>query len=106
MIELDKKNFDEEITEYKGLAFVDYWSQSCEPCKALRPDIEKLAEKYGDKIKFASFDIAKGRRVAIKQGVLGLPTLIVYKDGEKQEEINADNANVEHIEEVLKKFYA
>ena len=50
MIELDKKNFDEEVMEADGYVFVDFWSESCEPCKALMPKVHELADKYGDKI--------------------------------------------------------
>lgn len=105
MLELDGDIFEQEVLEAEGFVFVDFWSEGCEPCKALFPDVEKLAEKYNDKIKFCEFDIAKGRRVAMRQQVLGLPTMIMYKDGEKAEEIGADNANIEHIESVIKKYY-
>lgn len=105
MIELDRKNFDEEIINSTGYAFVDYWSDGCEPCKALMPDVHALADKYGDKIKFASLNITTARRVAISQKVLGLPTMLMYKDGEKIDEIGPDEATVENIEAMIKKYY-
>ncbi len=104
MLELDKKNFEELVLNSEGYMLVDYWGDACQPCKDLMPDVEDLSEKYGDKIKFAKLNTTKARRVAISQGVLGLPTLIVYKDGEKVEEINKDNANKEYIEKVVKKY--
>lgn len=104
MLELDKKNFEELVLNSEGYMLVDYWGDACQPCKDLMPDVEALSEKYGEKIKFAKLNTTKARRVAISQGVLGLPTLIVYKDGEKIEEINKDNANKEYIEEVIKKY--
>ncbi|MDO5754878.1 MAG: thioredoxin family protein [Tissierellia bacterium] len=105
MVELDRKNFDEEVLNAKGYTFVDFWSEGCEPCKALMPKVHDLAEKYGDKIKFCALDIAKGRRVAISQKVLGLPTMLMYKDGEKVDEIGADDASIENIEDMIKKYY-
>ncbi|WAW14533.1 thioredoxin TrxA [Peptostreptococcus equinus] len=105
MLELTKDNFESEVLEGQGYIFVDFWSQGCEPCKALMPDVHALADKYGDKIKFCSMDITKARRLAIKQKVLGLPTMTIYKDGEKVEEITKDDANIENIETMLKKFY-
>lgn len=104
MIELDKTNFDEEINS-EGTVFVDFWSEACEPCKALMPDVHKLAEKYGDKIKFCSLDITKARRAAIKVGVLGLPAMLIFQNGEKVDEVNKDDASIENIEEMIKKYY-
>ena len=46
MLELDKKNFEPEVLEAEGLVFVDFWSDGCEPCKALMPGVHELAEKY------------------------------------------------------------
>ena len=81
MIVLDKDNFQAEVKEAKGFVLVDYWSESCEPCKALMPEVMALAEKYGEKVKFGKLDIAGARRLAISEQVLGLPTIILYKDG-------------------------
>lgn len=105
MLELTKDNFEEEVLNAEGYVFVDFWSQGCEPCKALMPDVHKLGDTYGDKIKFCSMDITKARRLAIKQKVLGLPTMTIYKDGEKVDEITKDDANIENIENMVKKFY-
>ena len=67
------------------------------------PDIVELSETYGDKIKFSKLNTTKARRLAISQRVLGLPTILLYKDGEKIEEVTKDNANKSFIEEMIKK---
>ncbi|MBG0765035.1 MAG: thioredoxin [Tissierellales bacterium] len=103
MLELNKENFEEEVLNAEGLVLVDFWGDSCEPCKELMPDIEALSEKYGDKIKFSKLNTSKARRLAISQRVLGLPTIILYRNGEKIEEVNRDNANKEYREEAIKK---
>lgn len=103
MLSLDKETFETEVLNAEGIVFVDFWSEGCEPCKALLPDIEKLSETYGDKIKFTKMDTTKARRLAIKQKVLGLPTLAIYKDGEKVDEVTKDDATVPNIEEMIKK---
>ena len=102
MLELNKENFEQEVLEAEGYVFVDFWSQGC---KALMPDVHKLAETYGDKIKFTSLDTTKARRLAIKQKVLGLPTLAIYKDGSKVEEVTKDDATIPNIEAMIKKYY-
>ncbi|MCT4585222.1 thioredoxin family protein [Peptostreptococcaceae bacterium AGR-M142] len=104
MFVLDKKNFEDEVLKAEGYVFVDFWSESCEPCKALMPDVERLEEQYKGSMKFAKLDASKARRVAIKQKVLGLPTLAVFKDGEKIDELTKDDATVENIEAMIKKY--
>ncbi|WP_067140218.1 thioredoxin TrxA [Oceanivirga salmonicida] len=104
MLELDKDNFEVEVLQAQGYVFVDFWSEGCAPCKALMPEVHKLAEKYDGKMKFTSLDTAKARRMAIKQRVLGLPTLAVYKDGIKLEEVTKDDATIANIEAMIKKY--
>lgn len=103
MLELDKNNFGPEVLEASGLMLVDFWGQSCEPCKALMPHIHAMEEKYGEKIKFASLDISKGRRVAMAQGVAGLPAIYIYKDGVMIEDLRGDAATATAVEELIQK---
>jgi thioredoxin 1 len=103
MLALDKENFQAEVKDEKGYVLVDYWSESCEPCKALMPDIQALAEKYGSQVKFAKLDTAKARRLAISEQVLGLPTIALYKDGQKIEEVTKDSATISNIEAMIQK---
>lgn len=103
MVEVNKDTFDLEVLEEKGLVLVDYWSPSCEPCKALMPHIVELSEKYVGKVKFVKLDTSKARRLAIKQRVLGLPTISLYKDGEKIDELTKENANQSAVEQMIEK---
>ena len=105
MLELNKDNFESEVLDSEGVVLVDFWSDNCDLCLDLMPDVEELAEKYGDKIKFAKLNIKGNRRLAIGQKVLGLPSLVFYKDGEKKEHLSGDELEPEDIEEVLKKYY-
>lgn len=103
MLELNKDNFEEEVLKADGTVLVDYWSPSCEPCKALMPHVHDLEEKY-ETIKFTSLDITKARRLAIGQKVLGLPVIAIYKDGEKVDSVVGDDATEETVEELIKKY--
>jgi len=91
MVELTKDNFQEEVLDASGYVLVDFWSDGCEPCKALMPDVVALSEEFSS-IKFSKLNTGKARRLAISQRVLGLPTLILYKDGEKVAEVTKDDA--------------
>ena len=104
MIDVDKTTFEEEVLKAEGYVFVDFWSQGCEPCKALLPEVHKLADKYAGNMKFVSLDTTGARRLAITQKVLGLPTLAVYKDGAKVEEVTKDDATIENVEALIQKY--
>ncbi|MBZ2174195.1 thioredoxin [Schnuerera sp. xch1] len=104
MLELTKKNFEEEVLNVEGPVLVDFWGPTCEPCKALMPHVHALEEKYGDKVKFASLDITKARRLAIKQKVMGLPAIIIYKDGAEVERVAESEATATSVEEMVKKY--
>ena len=83
MIDLTKDNFEAEVLQAKGIVFVDFWSEKCVPCMALLPEVVAFAEKNAGLAKFCKLDTAGNRRLAISQKVMGLPTLVFYKDGEK-----------------------
>ena len=103
MIAVDKETFQAEVKEAKGFVLVDFWSESCETCKALMPEVTALAEKYGAQMKFAKLDVAKARRLAIGEQVLGLPTIVLYKDGQKVDEVKKDDATAGNIEAMILK---
>ncbi|OPZ64266.1 MAG: Thioredoxin [Firmicutes bacterium ADurb.Bin506] len=102
MIEVNKENFEAEVLQAPGLVLVDYWSEKCEPCKALVPEVEALAEKYASSMKFCKLNVLENRRLSISQKVLGLPTIIVYKNGEKVAELTKDEATAANIEAMIK----
>lgn len=101
MLELTKDNFNEEVLESAGLILVDFWSDSCEPCKALMPDVEELSKEYEGKVKFCKLNTTKARRLAISQRVLGLPTIALYRDGKKITEVTKDDANKDGIKNMI-----
>nr|WP_300001817.1 thioredoxin family protein [Tissierella sp.] len=103
MLELNKDNFEEEVLKADGTVLVDYWSPTCEPCKALMPHVHDMEAKF-DSIKFTSLDITKARRLAIGQTVMGLPVIAIYKDGEKVDSLVGDDATEMAVEELVKKY--
>lgn len=104
MLELDKDTFEGEVLQADGYVLVDYWSDGCEPCKALMPDVEELQKQYGDKVKFTKLNTTGARRLAIKEKVLGLPTIALYHNGAKVEEVTKDDATKTNIEAMIQKY--
>ncbi|NPV43970.1 MAG: thioredoxin [Firmicutes bacterium] len=101
MIELTKENFVEEVLKADKPVIVDFWGPKCSPCLALLPQVEALAKKYEGRIKFCKLDTSANRRLAISQKVIGLPTIILYKNGDKVKELSG-NISGEQIEEMIK----
>lgn len=104
MLDLTKENFETEVLQFIGTIFVDYYGDGCVPCAALMPFVHEMADKYGDRIKFTSFNTTKARRLAISQKVLGLPTMAIYQNGNKVEELVKEDATQENIENMIKKY--
>ena len=83
MVELTKENFEEEVLNSAGVVFVDFWSPKCEPCMEIMPEFEAFAQKNEGRAKFCKLDAAGNRRLSISQKVMGIPTMALYKNGEK-----------------------
>jgi thioredoxin 1 len=101
LIQVDKDTFQTEVLEAKGLVLVDFFGDGCMPCQELMPDIEALADMYGGDIKFVKLNTSGARRLAISQKVLGLPTVTIYKDGEKLSELTKEEAIKANIEKMI-----
>ena len=101
---LHKENFDSEVINNNGLVLVDFWSESCEDCADLMPEIEELENEFRDSVVFGKVDIKGNRRLAIREKVMGLPTVLIYKDGKQLasflKEIDVDDVSAK-LKELL-----
>ncbi|VVC76842.1 Thioredoxin-1 [Aquicella siphonis] len=75
-------SFENEVIESNIPVIVDFWAQWCGPCKALAPIIEDVASQYTDKVKFVKLDVDHNPSTPPKFGVRGIPTLILFKEGQ------------------------
>ena len=80
--EISDEVFETEVIQSNTPVLVDFWAQWCGPCKALAPIIDEVATKYGDKVKFVKLDVDQNPSTPPKFGVRGIPTLILFKDGQ------------------------
>lgn len=85
IIEVNDNNFEQEITEYSGVALVDFAAEWCGPCQRMKPSIEELGTEYAGKAKVAHVDIDKSRSIAAKYGIMSIPCVIVFKNGKEVE---------------------
>ena len=80
--EITDDTFEAEVLKSAKPVLVDYWADWCAPCKQLSPILDELASVHGDKITFVKVDTNANPVTATKQGVLSLPTLQVFVDGQ------------------------
>ena len=78
---ITKENFDKEVMNVEGTVLVDFWAAWCGPCRMIAPAVEKIAEERPD-VKVCKVNIDDEQELAIKYGVMSIPTLMVVKNGE------------------------
>ena len=77
----DSNNFEAEVLNNKGIVLVDFYAEWCGPCKMLAPILEEVAEERED-IVVGKIDIDESFNIAAKYGVMSIPTLIIFKNGD------------------------
>ena len=82
MLELNQDNFEKEVLKSDKPVIIDFWAEWCGPCHLLSPVVEELSKELTN-IKFAKLDVDSNQRLAAKYEVMGIPTLIIFKDGEE-----------------------
>ena len=82
MIEITKENFEVEVLKSDVPVLVDFNATWCPPCRMLHPILEEVAKEADGKYKVASVDVDNNQELAMKYQVSGIPTVIVFKDGE------------------------
>lgn len=75
-------SFESEVIESTTPVLVDFWAQWCGPCKAIAPILDDIAQKYNGKLKIVKLDVDNNPATPPKFGVRGIPTLILFKDGQ------------------------
>ena len=74
-------SFEEEVLSSKTPVLVDYWAEWCGPCKVIAPVLEEIAKEYDGKMKVCKLDIDANEATPPKYGIRGIPTLMLFKDG-------------------------
>ncbi len=80
IVDVTDQNFSDEVKS--GPVLVDFWAPWCGPCKMIAPVLEELDNEIGDKLKIAKLNVDNNPETAGRFGVMSIPTLMVFKDGE------------------------
>ncbi|WP_425060761.1 Thioredoxin 1 [Sporomusa carbonis] len=87
VVNANENNFQEEVLNAGKPVLVDFWAPWCGYCTRLAPIMEELVQEMGDKIQVAKVNVDENRSLAQKYGVMSLPTMIVFKNGEQVEKM-------------------
>ncbi len=84
ILAITDNTFENEVVNSTTPVLVDFWAQWCGPCKAITPILEDLTTTYAGKVKIVKLDVDSNPATPPKFGVRGIPTLILFKDGQVQ----------------------
>ncbi len=75
-------DWDTDVINADKPVLVDYWAEWCGPCKMIAPILDEIADEYGDRLKICKLDIDANQETPPKYGIRGIPTLMLFKDGD------------------------
>ncbi|MBS3784761.1 MAG: thioredoxin [Anaerolineae bacterium] len=81
-LEVTDSTFESEVLQADVPTLVDFWAAWCGPCKMVEPVVDEIAEEYEDKLQVAKMDVDSNQETPANLGIRGIPTLILFKDGE------------------------
>lgn len=98
---LNKDNFDQVVAN--GVVLVDFWATWCGPCKMLAPTVDAIATEYKDRVVVGKVDVDESEDIARRFGIMSIPTLFLFKDGEVVEKLVGYRLKME-LEQLLNKY--
>ena len=84
---LTAATFDDEVSKSATPMIVDFWAPWCGPCRMVGPVIDQIAEEHGDKVSIGKLNVDENPGTAGKYGVMSIPTIILFKDGEPAKKV-------------------
>lgn len=84
IVHVTDDTFEQDVLKAAEPVLVDYWANWCAPCKMLAPVLEEIAEEYAGRVKVAKLDVDQNQKVTERFNVRGIPTLILFKNGEAE----------------------
>jgi thioredoxin len=85
--EVTDSNFETDVLGSDKPVLVDFWAEWCGPCRMIAPSVEAVAEEFQGKASVYKMNVDENEKVPQRYGIRGIPTLIVFKNGQEQERI-------------------
>ncbi len=87
IVQVTDDTFDHEVLQSSLPVLVDFWAPWCGPCRAIAPVMDELAGEYAGKLRIVKMNVDDNLRTPALYGVRGIPNLILFKDGQVQQQI-------------------
>ncbi len=84
---VNTNTFEQEVLQSDRPVLVDFYADWCGPCQVIKPILEEIAEDYDDRIDVRKVDVDENQSLAQQYGVRGIPTLLLFSDGETRETV-------------------
>jgi len=80
-MDITEQTWDAEVMGSDKPVVVDFWAPWCGPCRMVGPEVDKLASRVGDSVKFVKLNIDEARDIAVRYGVMSIPTIAKFEGG-------------------------
>jgi thioredoxin 1 len=100
-IEVTDETFESDVLHAAKPILVDFWAEWCGPCKMIAPIVEEIAEEYKDNLHVAKLDVDSNRSIPQKYGIQGIPTLILFHNGDEKTRVVGFRTKQALAEELL-----
>jgi len=87
VMNVGEAEFQNEVLDSEVPVVVDFWAPWCGPCKMVGPVLEELSGEYAGKVKFTKINTDENQQLAVKFGIMGIPTIKIFKDGKEVESV-------------------
>ena len=85
--QISDDQFEDQVLKSSEPVLVDFWAEWCGPCKMIAPLVDQIAEEYDGKVRVGKLDADAHPDILMNYGIMGIPTLILFKDGKAVERI-------------------
>jgi len=87
VLEVTDQNFEDEVLKSEKPVLVDFWAEWCAPCRMLAPTVDQISEEFSGQAKVVKLDVDSNAETSAKYNIKGIPTLLLFKGGEIQDQI-------------------
>jgi len=87
LLEFSDENFEQEVLKSDKVVLVDFWATWCGPCRMIAPAVEAIADQYANRAKVGKLNVDQNLSVTSRYNIRGIPTLLLFKNGQIQEQL-------------------